>query len=54
MTLAEAVVKATESPADFKFLYDLDKPIVEKIEIIVKEVRGRFLCKTMPIVNLLS
>lgn len=36
--LAEAVVRATERPANFKFLYELDMPIVDKIETIVREV----------------
>lgn len=36
--LAEAVVKATEQPADFKLLYELDLSIEEKIEKICKEV----------------
>lgn len=38
--LAEAVVKAAEKPTNFKFLYDLDLPIKEKIEIICKEIYG--------------
>ncbi len=38
--LAEAVVKASEKPSDFKFLYPLDMPIKEKIEIICKEIYG--------------
>ncbi|MFN2125086.1 MAG: formate--tetrahydrofolate ligase [Candidatus Promineifilaceae bacterium] len=36
--LAEAVVAACEKPSDFKFLYPLDIPIKEKIEIIAKEI----------------
>lgn len=36
--LAQAVVEACEKPTDFKFLYDLDLPIKEKIEIICKEM----------------
>jgi methylenetetrahydrofolate dehydrogenase (NADP+)/methenyltetrahydrofolate cyclohydrolase/formyltetrahydrofolate synthetase/formate--tetrahydrofolate ligase len=36
--LAQAVVEACEKPADFKFLYDLDQPIKNKIEIICKEM----------------
>ncbi len=39
-TLAEAIVKAAEKPSDFKFLYDIDKPIFEKIETIAKEIYG--------------
>ena len=38
--LAEAVVAACEQPADFEFLYDLNLPIKEKIEIIAKEIYG--------------
>ncbi|MFP4169747.1 MAG: formate--tetrahydrofolate ligase [Methanomassiliicoccales archaeon] len=38
--LAQAVVEACEKPSDFKFLYDLDLSIKEKIEIIVKEIYG--------------
>jgi formate--tetrahydrofolate ligase len=36
--LAEMVVQACEQPNDFKYLYDVDKPIKEKIEIIAKEI----------------
>jgi methylenetetrahydrofolate dehydrogenase (NADP+)/methenyltetrahydrofolate cyclohydrolase/formyltetrahydrofolate synthetase/formate--tetrahydrofolate ligase len=36
--LAEAVVRATEEPSDFRFLYDLDVPIKEKIETLAREV----------------
>ncbi len=38
--LAEAVVATCELPTDFKFLYDLDLSIKDKIEIIVKEIYG--------------
>ncbi len=38
--LAEAVVAAAEKPSEFRFLYDLDQPIKNKIEIIAKEVYG--------------
>ncbi len=38
--LAEAVVAACEEPADFDFLYPLDIPIRDKIEIIAKQVYG--------------
>eukprot|EP00123_Amoebidium_parasiticum_P018558 comp24240_c0_seq1/m.44814 comp24240_c0_seq1/g.44814 ORF comp24240_c0_seq1/g.44814 comp24240_c0_seq1/m.44814 type:complete len:932 (-) comp24240_c0_seq1:839-3634(-) len=38
--LAEAVVRACEQPSNFKFLYDLNKSIEEKIETIVKEIYG--------------
>ena len=40
VALAEAVVKASEKPADFKFLYPLDVPLKEKIETIAREVYG--------------
>ena len=36
--LAQAVVEACEKSSDFKFLYDLDQPIKNKIEIICKEM----------------
>jgi len=36
--LAKAVVAACEKPSNFKFLYDLDLSIKEKIEIIAKEI----------------
>jgi formyltetrahydrofolate synthetase len=38
--LGKAVMKAAEKPASFKFLYDLDLPIKDKIEIIVRDVYG--------------
>lgn len=40
--LAEAVAKACEATKseDFKYLYDLDRPIREKVEIISKEIYG--------------
>ncbi len=36
--LAEAVVKACEKPSNFKFLYDVNLSIKEKIEIIAREI----------------
>lgn len=39
-TLADAVEKAAQQPSDFRFLYDLQQSIEEKIEIIAKEVYG--------------
>jgi len=36
--LAEAVVKACEHPSDFKFLYPLNMPVKEKIDIIAREI----------------
>ena len=38
--LAEAVVKAAEEPADFRFLYDVAQPVKEKIETLAREVYG--------------
>ncbi|MBN1563290.1 MAG: formate--tetrahydrofolate ligase, partial [Anaerolineae bacterium] len=38
--LAKAVIEACEKPSDFKFLYDLEQPLKNKIEIIAKEVYG--------------
>lgn len=36
--LAEAVVRATDAPSEFKLLYDVTAPIEDKIETIVKEI----------------
>ena len=38
--LAEAVIKATEKPTSFKFLYPLEMSIKEKIELICKDIYG--------------
>ena len=38
--LARAVDKACQAESDFKFLYDLDKSVEEKIETIAKEIYG--------------
>ncbi len=38
--LAEAVIAACEKPSNFRFLYPLDIPIKEKIEIIATHVYG--------------
>ncbi len=38
--LAEAVVEACDQPKDFKFLYELDLSIKEKIETIAKRMYG--------------
>jgi formyltetrahydrofolate synthetase len=38
VALAEAVVKACEQPSKFEFLYKLNLPLKEKIEIICKEI----------------
>jgi formyltetrahydrofolate synthetase len=40
MDLAEAVVKAAAQPKDFSFLYPLDMPIRDKIELIATRVYG--------------
>ncbi len=37
---AEAVVAACEEPTEFKFLYELDIPVKERIEMVAKEVYG--------------
>ncbi len=37
---AETVIAACEEKSDFKFLYELDMPIKERIELIAKEVYG--------------
>jgi methylenetetrahydrofolate dehydrogenase (NADP+) / methenyltetrahydrofolate cyclohydrolase / formyltetrahydrofolate synthetase len=38
--LAKAVIKAAETPSNFKFLYPLELSIKEKIETICKEIYG--------------
>lgn len=38
--LAEAVIAICEGPSDFKFLYDLDRPIEEKINTIATAIYG--------------
>nr|XP_058948550.1 C-1-tetrahydrofolate synthase, cytoplasmic-like [Pocillopora verrucosa] len=40
MGLAEAVLKAVEEPVDFKFLYDLQLPIEDKMRIIAQKIYG--------------
>ncbi len=40
VNLAKAVIKASEQPSDFKFLYSLDQSIKEKIEIISRDIYG--------------
>lgn len=40
LNLAKAVRSASIAPKDFKFLYPLEMPIVEKIEKIAKEIYG--------------
>jgi formate--tetrahydrofolate ligase len=38
--LAEMVIAAADQPSEFKFLYDLDEPIKEKIETIATKIYG--------------
>lgn len=38
--LAKKVIAATEKPSSFKFLYELDKPLKDKIETVCKEIYG--------------
>jgi methylenetetrahydrofolate dehydrogenase (NADP+)/methenyltetrahydrofolate cyclohydrolase/formyltetrahydrofolate synthetase len=38
--LGKAVMKAADQPSQFKFLYELDRPIKEKIETIARNVYG--------------
>jgi len=40
LDLARAIVDACEKPKDFRFLYDLDTPIRDKIEIIATKIYG--------------
>jgi len=40
LEFADAVVEACNEPNDFKFLYDLDMPLRQRIELITKEVYG--------------
>ncbi|MGH2152879.1 formate--tetrahydrofolate ligase, partial [Enterococcus faecalis] len=38
--LANKVIKACEKENNFRFLYDINMPIYEKIETIAKEIYG--------------
>jgi len=40
VALADAVIEACEEKTDFKFLYDLEMPVKERIELIATEVYG--------------
>ncbi len=40
IALAEEVLRLTETPSDFRFAYELDRPLKEKIETIVRRVYG--------------
>ncbi|NLV16809.1 MAG: formate--tetrahydrofolate ligase [Syntrophomonadaceae bacterium] len=38
--LAQKVMEAAEKPSDFRYLYELDRPLKEKIETIAREIYG--------------
>ncbi len=40
VALAEAVIRAAEKPSRFRFLYPLEMPIKDKIEVICREIYG--------------
>ena len=40
LEFADAVIDACEEPNEFRFLYDLDMPLRQRIELITKEVYG--------------
>uniref|UniRef100_A0A8D3BT34 C-1-tetrahydrofolate synthase, cytoplasmic n=1 Tax=Scophthalmus maximus TaxID=52904 RepID=A0A8D3BT34_SCOMX len=40
VALGQAVQRASEAPSDFKFLYDLELPIADKIRIIAQKIYG--------------
>jgi formate--tetrahydrofolate ligase len=40
LELAALVVEAAEEPTSFRYLYDLDAPLVEKIELVAREIYG--------------
>ena len=40
LELAQAVVEACEEPVNVKFLYDLEMPLRQRVELIAKEVYG--------------
>ncbi|KAJ8290385.1 hypothetical protein GJAV_G00012190 [Gymnothorax javanicus] len=40
VALAEAVQKAANAPSDFRFLYDVELPIADKIRIITQKIYG--------------
>ncbi|XP_077408256.1 C-1-tetrahydrofolate synthase, cytoplasmic [Vanacampus margaritifer] len=40
LALGQAVRKASEAPSSFKFLYDLELPIADKIRIIAQKIYG--------------
>jgi formyltetrahydrofolate synthetase len=47
--LAEAVVRACELPKNFRFLYELEQPIEEKIRIIATEIYGADDIEILPV-----
>jgi len=49
--LAEAVIAASEKPSDFHFLYELDQPLKNKIEIIAREIYGADGVEYTPLAN---
>lgn len=49
--LAKAVVEACKQPQAFKFLYDLDLPIKDKIEVICKEMYGAAAIELSPLAH---
>ncbi len=40
LELADAVIEACEEPVDFRFLYPLEMPLRERVELIAREVYG--------------
>jgi len=40
LELADAVIEACNEPNNFKFLYELDMPLGQRIETIAKEIYG--------------
>ncbi|KAL8168825.1 UNVERIFIED_CONTAM: C-1-tetrahydrofolate synthase, cytoplasmic, partial [Gekko kuhli] len=40
MALAEAVQRASQAPSNFRFLYDVELPILDKIRIIARTIYG--------------
>jgi len=47
--LAEAVAKACEQPSDFRFLYELEQPIEDKIRTIATEIYGADDVEILPV-----
>ncbi|MGZ4644290.1 MAG: formate--tetrahydrofolate ligase [Blastococcus sp.] len=40
LELAALVVEAAEEPTSFRYLYELDAPLVEKIEVVARDIYG--------------